>query len=208
VQTTVAAFDVDGTLTTRDSVVPFLRDTAGTVRLVGGLLARPTAVLSMLVRRDRDGLKAAAAEVAFAGRGLDELAVLGVAHGERIHATRLRTDTVERLDWHREQGHRVVLVSASFELYLHELGDRLGVDGVLGTRLEIGPDGRCTGRLDGPNCRGREKVRRLHEWLAPLGGRSAVAVWAYGDSSGDDALLADADHPVRVGRGVVSVAPS
>jgi phosphatidylglycerophosphatase C len=208
VQTTVAAFDVDGTLTTHDSVVPFLRMTAGIARLAGGLLARPTAVLPALARRDRDGLKAIAADVAFAGRALDEVAELGEAHGRQIHAGRLRTDTAARLGWHRAQGHRVVLVSASFELYLHELGARLGVDGVLGTRLEVGADGRCTGRLDGPNCRGPEKVRRLHDWLTPLGGRGAVVVWAYGDSAGDDALLADADHPVRVGRAIVSVAPS
>ncbi|MCU0261040.1 MAG: HAD-IB family hydrolase [Ilumatobacteraceae bacterium] len=205
---TVAAFDVDGTLTTHDSVVPFLRRVAGTSGLARGLVARSRSALPALVRRDRDTLKALAAEVAFAGRPVDELIALGVRHGEQIHAARLRRDTVARLAWHRAQGHRVVMVSASFELYLHELGDRLGVDGVLGTRLEVGPDGRCTGRLDGPNCRGPEKVRRLHEWLDVLGGRSAVLLWAYGDSAGDDALLADADHPVRVGRAVVSVAPS
>ena len=37
----------------------------------------------------------------------------------------------------------------------------------------------------------------LHAWLDERhGGRSAVEVWAYGDSAGDRELLADADHPV------------
>ena len=71
---------------------------------------------------------------------------------------------------------------------------RLGVQGALATELQVGPDGRCTGHLDGPNCRGHEKVERLRRWL---GGRSP-RLWAYGDSSGDDELLAMADHPVRV----------
>ncbi|MGA1052242.1 MAG: haloacid dehalogenase-like hydrolase, partial [Ilumatobacteraceae bacterium] len=64
------------------------------------------------------------------------------------------------------------------------------------TRLEIGGDGACTGRLDGPNCRGAEKVRRLTDWLESDGlGLGEVTLWAYGDSSGDRELLAAAQHP-------------
>jgi phosphatidylglycerophosphatase C len=67
---------------------------------------------------------------------------------------------------------------------------------VLATEMEVGPDGRLTGAIAGANVRGPEKARRLDEWL---GGRGAV-VYAYGDSEGDDDLLARADHPVRVDR--------
>jgi phosphatidylglycerophosphatase C len=52
-------------------------------------------------------------------------------------------------------------------------------------------EGIATGNLDGPNCRGPEKVTRLHEWL---GDRSTVNVVAYGDSAGDREMLADADE--------------
>jgi phosphatidylglycerophosphatase C len=55
--TRIAAFDLDGTLTTRDCVVPFLREVAGTGRIVAGLLRRPTASGRALARRDRDALK-------------------------------------------------------------------------------------------------------------------------------------------------------
>ena len=87
-----------------------------------------------------------------------------------------------------------MLVSASFELYLHPLGALLGADDALGTRLEV-RDGVMTGALDGPNCRGPEKVRRLHEWMdrEHIERRDAHVV-AYGDSSGDRELLADADE--------------
>jgi phosphatidylglycerophosphatase C len=208
VRLTVAAFDVDGTLTTRDSVVPFLVRTAGAAGLATGLLARGVPVVGALARRDRDRLKELAAAAAFRSRARAGLVRDGAAYGAWVYSHRLRSDTAARLAWHRRQGHVVVLVSASFDVYLDELGRLLGVDGVLGTRLEWAADGRCTGRLDGPNCRGPEKVRRLHAWLDGRGGRAAAELWAYGDSAGDDALLADADHPVRVGRGVVSVAPS
>jgi phosphatidylglycerophosphatase C len=192
----IAAFDVDGTLTVRDCVVPFLRRTGGTLGMIAGLLRQPATVTSALARRDRDALKGAAARAAFGGRDVDEVTAAAVRFADVVAGEWLRPDTVARLAWHRDQGHEIVLVSASFELYLERVGARLEADAVLATRLEA-VDGRFTGALAGPNCRGPEKVARLHQWLAVRhGGRDAVTVWAYGDSAGDRELLADADHPV------------
>ncbi len=62
-----------------------------------------------------------------------------------------------------------------------------------------------TGDLDGPNCRGAEKVHRLHAWLDEHhGGRCGVEVVAYGDSPGDRELLADADAAHWVGAGAMT----
>jgi phosphatidylglycerophosphatase C len=207
VSTIVAAFDVDGTLTVRDCVVPFLRRTCGTARLAIRLLRHPRALVGPLLRRDRDGLKAAAAAAAFRGLPIEPLRAAGASFGDEVATGWLRSDTAARLRWHLDQGHVVVLVSASFEVYLDTLRERLGADAVLATRLEVGADGHCTGRLDGANCRGAEKVRRLHEWLdASHGGRPAVTVWAYGDSRGDRELLDDADHAVWAAEPLTSVA--
>jgi HAD superfamily hydrolase (TIGR01490 family) len=106
----------------------------------------------------------------------------------------------ERLEWHRSQKHRLLLVSASLDAYLQPFGRCLGFDAVLATRLEIGPDGRLTGRLDGPNCRGREKATRVGAWLATNLNGTASQLWAYGDSAGDRELLQMADYPQRVRR--------
>lgn len=188
----VAAFDVDKTLTTRDSVVPFLLVVRS--RSLRRMLGALGPVIAAGVRRDRDRVKVLVSEVAFAGRRLPEIQPLATRHAERIYRRWLRADTVGRLRWHLEAGHRVVLVSASYELYLDRLGELLGVDAVLGTRL-IERNGTLTGDLDGPNCRGPHKVVRLHAWLADeMGGRECVEVWAYGDSAGDRELLADADR--------------
>jgi phosphatidylglycerophosphatase C len=114
---------------------------------------------------------------------------------------------VARLRWHQASSHDVVFVSASFGAYLRPLALGLGVDHVLCTELVVGDDGLLTGDLAGANCRGPEKLRRLHAWLDERhGGRSEVELWAYGDSPGDRELLAGADHPVWV-RGRLAAVP-
>src|SRR5437016_5665528 len=84
--------------------------------------------------------------------------------GPRPAGGRRRPDIRARVDWHRAEGHELVLVSASPELYVAPIGRRLGFDEVLATRLEVDAAGLLTGRLVGANCRGPEKVARLRAW--------------------------------------------
>lgn len=206
---TVAAFDVDETLTIRDCVVPFLLRVGGRVRLVAGLARRVRRAVPALVRGDRDTLKALAADSVFAGRPAGGVDLEGKQFAEEIVRSWLRPEAVEQVRRHQARGDTTVLVSASFTSYLVPLGGALGFDGVLGTELEVGDDGRCTGRLVDGNCRGQEKVRRLDVWLdANVGGRDAVEVWAYGDSSSDRELLASADVGTLVGRDPMPEVPA
>jgi phosphatidylglycerophosphatase C len=205
----VAAFDFDGTLTRRDTVVPFLERLIGRRRLWAQLGSSAPHLGLAAARRDRDRLRAIATRAAFTGLAVDELARQAATHASAIIADGLRSDTVAIVDAHRRAGHRTVIVSASYTDYLVPLAEHLGIDAVLATRVEIGADGRCTGRLHGPNCRGPEKLVRLMRWFDEAGlERSNVETWAYGDSTGDRELLADADHPVWVGRRIGSVAPT
>ena len=191
----VAVFDVDGTLTTGDCVLPFLRRVAGP-RLAFALLRHPPALVAGLVRRDRDRLKALAC-AALAGASVAEVDRHGAEFAQDVVSSRLREDTTARLERHRALGHTVVLASASLDAYLEPLGALLGADGIVCTRLERDADGLLTGRLDGANCRGPEKARRVRALLEARG-LGEAELWAYGDSADDDALLADADHPLRV----------
>jgi phosphatidylglycerophosphatase C len=186
----VAAFDVDGTLTRRDVLVPFLARVSGARRVAAGLAAE--AVRS----RDRDAWKAAVLRRLLAGRDLGALEAAGEAFAADIEARRLRPDVLARLRWHQAEGHRTVLVSAGLRAYLGPLATRLGVDHVICTDLAAGADGRLTGALEGGNCRGPVKAERLSAWLGPDPG----VLWAYGDSAGDAELLALADRPLRVPR--------
>lgn len=197
---TVAAFDVDGTITTRDCVVPFMRRVTGARRIIPRLGLRAHETLPTLLRRDRDRLKALAASAAFGGLREDDVRRRGRDFAKHVHDHWLRTDTMERFREHVTAGDSVVLVSASFEVYLQPFAELLGADGILATKL-LTRDGLLTGALDGPNCRGPEKVRRLHSWLDQHhGGRDSCELVAYGDSSGDRELLGDADVANWVGK--------
>ena len=118
-------------------------------------------------------------------------------------ANHLRDDVVARADWHREQGHRRVIVSASYECYVAPVAAALGFDAALATRLAVDDGIHLSGALDGPNVRRAEKVRRLDEWLAG----DEATLWVYGDSAGDRELMSRADRAVRVQRPPLSRRP-
>jgi phosphatidylglycerophosphatase C len=205
----VAAFDFDGTLTRADSVVPFLVRLGGRRKLALRLARRAPSLVVAVARRDRDRVKALATEAVFRGVPRARVDALALEHGREIAVNGLRDDVVARLGWHVAQGHRVVIVSAAYEPYVRVVAGALGVSDVVATRLGVGDADRCTGVLEGANCRAAEKVHRLEQWLSARGlARSDVALWAYGDSSGDRELLAYADHPVWVNEPLDSVAPA
>ena len=192
----VAAFDVDGTLTTRDCVTPFLRRAAGR-RLASTLLGHPVALAAALLHRDRDRLKEIACS-ALRGLDADEVDRLGASFAQEVASDLLRDDTTARLRRHRELGHTVVLASASLDPYLVPLGELLGVDAVVCTQLERGQRRTAHG-----TARGRATAAGPRRPDACASGSTApvspdAELWAYGDSPGDAELLAAADHPVRV----------
>lgn len=202
----VAAFDVDGTLTRRDCVGPFLQRLGGRRGIAVAVLRRPLATLRGLVRRDRDRLKEIVVGGVFCGRSVGDVAAVGRAFSVEVESSLLRADMVERLRWHQQLGHRTVFVSASLRPYLDPLARSLGVEHVLCTDV-VADNGVYTHLLRGPNCRAAEKHARLRALLATHG-LEAAEVWAYGDSEGDRQLLDGADHPVWVMAATVPAVPA
>jgi phosphatidylglycerophosphatase C len=195
---TIAAFDFDGTMTRRDTLVPFLATIAGR-RAVAAALATEAPRLAYAVsgRGDRDQAKVRVLRRVLAGREHADVVAAGRTFGARLVQTGISAEARDRVAWHRRAGHEIAIVSASLDVYLDEVAARLGVGHVLCTALEVDEDGRCTGGLRGPNCRGAEKVARLQTLLDG----ADVELWAYGNSGGDEQMLALAHHPVRVRRG-------
>ncbi|MEY2553373.1 MAG: phosphatidylglycerophosphatase [Ilumatobacteraceae bacterium] len=201
----VAAFDVDGTLTTRDCLRPFLERVAGRRRLIMSLMRRPLATVVAAVRRDSDRFKEIIVGGSLRGKLVTEVETTGEQFAQFVLVNWVRPDTLRRLRWHQQAGHRTVLVSASLAAYLRPLALRLGIDDVLCTdSTRLGE--RYGDRLVGLNCRAAEKRRRLEQWLEERRWVNAE-VWAYGNSAGDRELLARADHPVWVNGETISEIP-
>lgn len=196
----IAAFDFDGTLTRRDTLVPFLARACGSQDLLRALRrTAPLAARARVGRLDadlhhRDATKAELIRHLFAGREAEWLAHEGRRYASGLDA-KLRPEMIDQLRWHRDAGHELVIVSASLQVYLEPFAEAHGIHHVIGVELEAADSGHLTGHLAGPNVRGPEKARRLRAWLA---GEQPEMLWAYGNSSGDTELLAMADVPVWV----------
>lgn len=188
----VAAFDFDGTLTYRDTLFPFLMHSAGPARFAGHVLGLiPTLAGYGLGVIPNDIAKQRVLARFFAGTHIDTLRDKAEHFAEHELPGLIRPEAARRFDWHKQQGHRCIVISASLELYVRHWAQQAGFDDVLASRLETMADGRVTGNLMGKNCFGAEKVRRLEELL---GARSGYTLYAYGDSRGDKELLSCADH--------------
>lgn len=199
---TVAAFDFDGTLTYGGSVVPFLLRIRGIVPVALAILQDlPRLVHAAIVGGTAsDDAKEALFVRLLAGFPAAELDRIGGEFADAHLRRRLRADTRERLEWHRQQGHYVVVVSASPEAYVRPAAALLGADAGLATRLAVGGD-LLTGRYEGRNCRGAEKYARVMAWTRSRGlGAAQPMLWAYGNSRGDRRLLEAADHGVDASR--------
>ena len=109
----VAAFDFDGTLSPRDNFVPFLRRFAGTPSV-----ARAFSLGALRVAKagrahwSRNALKAELLDQLVGGRDVADLDATARAFASDVIARHLRGEAVELADWHRTQGHRLVIVSA------------------------------------------------------------------------------------------------
>jgi phosphatidylglycerophosphatase C len=191
----VAAFDFDGTVTDRDTLVPFLVLGFGRARVIAVFAALAVTGLGVLLRLVTiDEFKVRVLRRLVAGVPAQRLRALGPVHARAITPW-LRPSALHRIAWHRARGDVLVLVSSTLDVYLRHVGAELGFDVVLSSRLQVrrGADGvaRFDGELDGADCTGPEKLRRL---AALVGDLSTVELHAYGDSAGDAALLAAADH--------------
>jgi len=128
-----------------------------------------------------------AAIVGYGFRGVDEAAVAAFgqrfAHDALPHV--LRPEAMARIQWHREQGDRVIVVSGALDIYLSHWCQTHGLE-LICTSLEA-RDGRLTGRHRGRQCVGEEKARRVR---ATLDLASYPVIYAYGDTPEDRELLA------------------
>lgn len=187
---TVAAFDFDGTFIRGDSMTPFLRLMYSRRQI----LRRGWPVLPILWGYQRGHIPRREAKEFLltrflGGCSMAEMARTAQRLADEILPERIRPRALARLHWHQEQGHRCLLITASLTLWTEPFAQKYGLE-LIATRPEV-VEGKFTGRIDGPNNYGPEKVRRLEQHVPP---DQIEYLYAYGDTDGDRELLARADE--------------
>jgi len=191
----IAFFDLDGTITHRDTLFPLvLRLLARNPLRLLLLLGVLPATVRFVFGRDRGALKQSLLRITLRGTQRAVLARHSELFVRETIARRCFKDALAKIRRHRDAGHYLVLMSASVDFYVPEFGRQLGFDRVISTGVRWNGD-RLDGTLTTPNRRGEEKAHCVRELLAQ---RDDSETFAYGNSDSDLAHMLLVRHALLV----------
>lgn len=186
----IAFFDFDGTITNKDSLEDFIQFAVGKTRyFLGLLILSPVLVgyLTKLIRNDIAKQKLMAHF--FKGWDVNEFNRLAEEYSESCIDKIVRSKARERLDWHKSEGHKIVIVTASMDSWLKKWCDKEGFE-LVSTRMEVAGN-KLTGNFENKNCHGAEKVNKISRRYDL---KIFEYVYAYGDTSGDKPMMSLANE--------------
>ncbi len=182
------AFDFDGTLTTKDTLLEFIRYAKGNVSFFIGFVIYAPILILMKIRL-YPNWKAKQKIFSYFFKGMDinkfDYICCRFAKDSKKLLCKKGMETINKCI---KEGDKVVIVSASIDNWVAPFFYGLDVN-ILGTKIAV-EDGKITGRFLTNNCYGQEKVNRIIEQYPNRGGYQLIA---YGDSCGDKEMLEYAD---------------
>lgn len=192
----VAVFDLDGTLTCHDTYIPYL---------LGFFIRHPWRMFRLMSlpwylslyafgKVDNSDLKQQFLSSFLGGIGKEQIGAWTKTFLDKLIRRGMRQEALRTLEKHRKNGDHLVLLSASLDIYVKDLGCRLGFNETICTSVEWSND-KLTGCLASKNCHGREKISRLLSQCAEFG---TIYVTAYADDISDVPLLSMADKGVLI----------
>ena len=185
----LALFDFDGTISNDDSFRGFIIYYCGYRKFfLGSLILSPIYILYNLGIIKNNFMKEAAISFYFKNENISDLWAMGKQYGNKIIDTMIRDKAKEKIKWHQNNGDKIIVVSASANIWLESWCLKNSVD-LIATELEE-KDGKVTGKLINGNCFGNEKVVRVKK---AVNTKDYEEIYAYGDSRGDRELLDFAD---------------
>jgi phosphatidylglycerophosphatase C len=193
----VAVFDLDGTITRGDTLWPYLRGWVRRRRRLGFWTSAVAAAARYPVDRDRGRLKFELIRAAMGGATRRDVAAWTAEFVTGLEQTQFCPGALDAIEHHRAAGDRLVLLSASVDLYVPDIGRRLGFAESICTEVAWQAD-RLDGALVTANRRGAEKRRCIEALRARHPGARFAA---YGNARSDFDHLAAVEEPMLVNGG-------
>lgn len=186
----IAFFDFDGTITTKDTLLEFIKFCKGTTAFYSGFLLNAHFLVSYKLKIISNQVaKEKILKYFFHNMPAEDFAEKCALFSSEVLPALIRPKALEEISRLKAEGYVVVVVSASPENWIQEWAKNEKLE-LIASRLEI-KDGKITGRIVGKNCHGEEKVRRIMEKYVVT---DYTTIHAYGDTSGDRQMLALANH--------------
>lgn len=181
----IALFDFDGTITVDETMPDFVRRSVNWRRLLlGWFLLAPLVIGYRLRVVSGVRIRRAIVRIGYGGQSLAALQAAGHEFARNYLPTVLRQEAMQRIAWHKTQGHKIVVVSGGLDVYLSPWCKEHGLELICSSLQHR--DGVLTGRYLGEQCVLAEKARRVLERY-DLGAHATV--YAYGDTPEDRDLL-------------------
>lgn len=185
----IAFFDFDGTISFKDSFIDFLAFKSKSEFYMKFAFALPFFAAYKLGFLKEQAIKNLALTLIYKNFKKEHFMVLCSRYASEVLPTILRAKAKEKLAWHKDNGDKIVIVTASLEEYLKPWCEKNGFE-LIASKLEV-RNNRITGRLLGTNCSGDEKVRQIKEKYDLS---TFEKIYAYGDTKADLAMLSLADE--------------
>lgn len=188
----IAFFDFDGTITTKDTLLEFIKYCKGTNAFYAGFLINSPFLLAYKLKIiSNQAAKEKVLQHFFKNTSVDSFRVLCEKFAAEKIPRLIRPEAIAEIKKLQEEGQTVVIVSASPENWISPWALKLKVD-LIATQLEI-QNGLLTGKILGKNCHGAEKVNRINKKYSLA---DYAEITAYGDTKGDLPMLALAHRSV------------
>jgi phosphatidylglycerophosphatase C len=193
----IAVFDLDGTITRRDTFFPYLRGWLRRHPRAGFRRHALAGLARFMAARDRGRLKSDLLRAAMEGATADDVRAWTAEFVAGLGAAEFCPGALAAIARHHTAGDRLVLLSASVDLYVPEIGRRLGFGETICTEL-VWRDGRLDGALASPNRRAKEKLRCVEQLRQRFPG---AVLTAYGNARSDFPHLQCVEEAVLVNAG-------
>lgn len=181
----IAFFDFDGTITTKDTMIELIKFHHGKYRLyIGLVMLFPSLIAMRLKIISHQKAKEKMLSWFFKGFSKTEFSKICYSFVQKKLPTLINNRALQKINVHKANGDEIAVVSASATNWIKGWCDDRGLK-CIATQLEI-TDGKITGKLAGINCNYNEKASRI---LKAYDLKNYAAVYCYGDSDGDKAML-------------------